>query len=98
MARSTTTLTEDGERLREELPDAMAAPVEVTAELFQLAARLSLEPATLLLLTLPRSVRDTAARGIRASVATTALVPHVLAREAIKAADRLDGESGQEDE
>ncbi len=97
MTRSSTTVAEDADRLRQELPDAAVAPVEATARLLQLAARVSLEATMLPLLALPQSVRDSVARGIRASVATSALLPHLLARAASETADRLDRDSGADD-
>jgi hypothetical protein len=98
MSRRSTTLTEDAERLRRDLPEATVAPMEAAARLFQVAARLGLEATTLPLLPLPQSVRDTVARSLRAGVATSALLPHVLVRAATETADRLAKDSGRDDE
>ena len=96
MSKRTTTATDDADRLQEELPEVLTAPLEGTAKLLEDATRIGLEVTLLPFRIMPRSLRDGVAQGIRAGVAASAMLPHALTRAVSEATDSFLGESDEE--
>ena len=89
MAKRSTSASEDADRLEEELPAGVTAPLKASVRLLEDSTRLGLEATLWPFRIMPRLVRDGLAQGLRAGVAASAMVPHALGRAVSEAADRF---------
>ena len=96
MAKRSTTADDDNERLEEELPRILTAPLEGTARVFEGASRFGLEATLWPFRVLPGSARKLVARGLRAGAAASAMIPHALTRAVNESADSLREDSEEE--
>ena len=89
MAKRSTSASEDAERLQEELPQGVTAPLKGTVRILEDATRLGMEATLWPFRVMPRTLRDGLAQGLRAGVAASAMVPHALGRAVSEAAERF---------
>lgn len=89
MAKRSTSASDDAERLQEELPQGLTAPLKASVRILEDGTRLGLEATLWPFRAMPRLLRDGLAQGLRAGVAASAMVPHALGRAVSEAAERF---------